>query len=53
MFDKDWEDEFDKDFAQAKRFLRGWFIFVALLAIAILGVASFVIYRILLHLGVL
>lgn len=48
-FDK----EFDKTFKRASAFAVGWFIFVALLSLAILGGLGFVAFKVLAYFGIL
>ena len=52
MFNKDLDD-FDKNFNRMQKFAIGWFIFVGLLAIAILGSIGFVVYELLSFFGIL
>ena len=51
-FDKKFED-FDKKFERVQKFAVGWFIFVALLALSLLGGGVYVVIRILQHFGIL
>lgn len=44
--------KFDRDFARMEKFISVWFVFVALLALALTGGGIYVIYRPLLHFGV-
>ena len=43
----------DTEFEKMERRLKAWFVFVALLVLAILGAVGFVAYRLLLHFGIL
>ena len=52
---KDWRkdfDKFDRDFDWMTKFIGAWFIFVALLTLALLGGSVYTVYRVLLHFGV-
>jgi hypothetical protein len=54
MFNKSWSDsKFDKEFNRMQRFIKGWFVFVALLALTLLGGGAYLLVRILLHFGIL
>lgn len=57
MFNDDWNKDFDKrfdkQFDKAQKFAKVWFAFVALLALALLSGVVFVIYRLMLHLGIM
>lgn len=46
-------DEFDKEFNRMQKFAYGWFIFVALLTVALLGGIGFVVFKVLAHFGIL
>jgi nitrate reductase NapE component len=41
------------NFDHRQKFAYGWFIFVALLAVAILGGIGFVVFKVLAHFGIL
>ena len=49
MFDQDWED----DFKRIERFAKIQFALVAILAVATLSGMAFVVYKVLLHFGIL
>ena len=46
-------DDFDKDFARAQKFAYAWFIFVALLSLALLSGLVFVVYKVLVFFGIM
>lgn len=46
-------DDFDKEFNRMQKFAYGWFIFVALLTVALLGGIGFVVFKVLAHFGIL
>ena len=46
-------NDFDKQFDKLQKFAIGWTLFVALIAIAILGGIAFVVYKLLSFWGVL
>ena len=45
-------DKFDRDFDRMQKFAQVWFIFVALLALSLLGGVVFTVYKILVHFGI-
>ena len=45
--------DFDKKFERAQKFATGWFIFVALLSLSLLGGFVYVVIRVLMHFGIL
>ena len=46
-------NDFDKQFNRMQKFAIGWFIFVALLALAVLGSIGFVVFKVLAYFGIL
>ena len=46
-------DDFDKKFNRASKLMVAWFVFVALLALSLLGGAVYVVIQILQHFGIL
>lgn len=46
------DSEFDRDLDRMEKFMGVWFVFVALLALALMGGGVYTIYRILLHFGI-
>lgn len=46
-------DDLDKLFNRTQKIVTGWFIFVALLALSLIGGAVYVIYSLLAHFGIL
>jgi uncharacterized Tic20 family protein len=56
MFDKSWKEEsekFDRQFKKTMNFAIGWFIFVALLSLSLLGGAIFIVVKLLINSGIL
>lgn len=45
-------EKFDRDFDRTQKFLKGWFIFVALLALSLLGGIVYTVYKVGVHFGI-
>lgn len=50
---RDGFDDFDKDFNRVRNFAYGWFIFVALLTVALFVGIGFMVFKVLAYFGIL
>jgi hypothetical protein len=46
-------DDFDKEFKRMNKFINAWFIFVAVIMLAMLGGVGFVVFKLLEYFGIL